>query len=133
MSWVSCEVNRISCALTTRCIYTIYFVMASTYFEKMQKIGRILRYSSVVSFCKDLMLSENKESSSMRTDEDSFLHYSELVGLLRSIKLQSDHDARIFRVQEDPFRATSCTLKESSLHAGRKSPGPLNRDTGCTQ
>jgi len=75
MSWFFCQVNRISCALTTMCIYTIYFVMASTYFEKMHEIGRILRYSSVVSFCKDLMLSENKESSSMRTDEDSSLHY----------------------------------------------------------
>ena len=70
MSWFFCQVNRISCALTTMCIYTIYFVMASTYFEKMGKIGGILRNNSVVSFGKVLKLSENKKSSSrepMRT------------------------------------------------------------------
>jgi hypothetical protein len=60
ISWISCQVNRIYCALTTMCIYTIQSKKASTYFEKMAKLGRILRNDFVLSFGNIILLSEHR-------------------------------------------------------------------------
>ena len=43
------------------CIYTIHFRKASTYFEKMGKLGRILRRDLVLSFGNIILPSEDTD------------------------------------------------------------------------